>query len=61
MLDWLKRKKTYLVSAVGVIGGVVLILDGQLETGIAAILAALGLGSLRAGVAKAEDAATTAR
>jgi len=55
MFGWLKRKKTYLVSAAGVIGGVLLIVEGQLEQGIGAILASLGLGSLRAGVAKAED------
>lgn len=49
----MKGKKTYLVMVASIIGGIVLIMEGSVEAGITAILAALGLGSLRAGVAKA--------
>lgn len=49
--------KTYLVSAASVIAGVVLINEGAVIPGVELILGGLGLGTLRAGVKKAEKAA----
>lgn len=51
MLNWLKGKKTYLTAFAGIIGGVVLCLEGNVVGGIAAILASVGLGSLRSAIA----------
>lgn len=53
-LDWLRGKKTYLVAASLVLAGVVQIIDGDTQGGIETILQALGLSTLRAGVAKVE-------
>ena len=52
MIQWLRGKKTYLTAAAGVITGVVLIVEGQVVAGVQTILGALGVGALRAGVAK---------
>ncbi len=54
MFKWLKGKKSYLVSAGGIIAGVVLIIEGHPAVGIQTILGALGIGALRAGIKKAE-------
>ena len=54
ILDWLKGKKTYIVfAALFIIGG--LQANGiEIPQWVYSILAALGLGALRAGVKKAE-------
>ena len=52
MIRWLKGKKTYLTAAAGVITGVVLCLEGHVIEGVQTILGAVGIGTLRAGVAK---------
>ncbi len=56
MIKWLKGKKTYLTAAAGVIAGVVLCIEGHVTEGVQTILGALGVGALRAGVAKTEKA-----
>lgn len=54
MLDFLAGKKTYLVMALGILAAVVGLANGKLTLAEAAtaVLGALGLGSLRAGVKK---------
>lgn len=47
----LQGYKTYIVAAIGVLSGVTMLLDGQLEEGLQTILLALGLGTLRNGLA----------
>ncbi len=39
--------KTYIVAASGVLGGIAMLMDGNLEEGIQTILIALGFGALR--------------
>jgi len=56
MIAWLKGKKTYLTATAGVITGVVLCIEGHVIEGVQTILGAVGLGALRAGVAKTEKA-----
>ena len=51
-MEWLSGKKTYIIMFCLVAYGVGLILQGQTEQGVQAILSALGLGALRAGVTK---------
>ena len=52
MLSKLQGYKTYIMCAIGVLGGVVLILEGETQEGIAAIWAALTAAAVRAGVEK---------
>lgn len=51
-MNWLSGKKTYIVAICTIIYGVGLILNGQTDQGVQVILGGLGLGGLRAGVAK---------
>lgn len=57
--NWLSGKKTYLVMLSGIVGSLVGLAGGDLSLAetVTGILASLGLGSMRAGVAKAEKAA----
>jgi hypothetical protein len=57
MIEFLKGKKTYFTAAIAVALGVGLIRLGHPIDGVELILAALGLGALRAGVAKCEPPA----
>ena len=52
--DWLKGKKTYLTAAAGVITALIAFGDGtaSLVVTVGAILGYIGLGSLRAAIAK---------
>lgn len=58
-MRWLSGKKTYLTVAVAVLASIAALASGEITVGeaVVAILNALGVGALRAGVAKAEKAA----
>ena len=49
MLNWLKTHKAYIVSAVGVAGGVALICLGHPVAGVTTILSSLNVGAYRLG------------
>ena len=61
MIDWLKGKKTYFIVAGGIIAAVVAYLNDtiSLSDAIEAILAALGLSTLKAGQNRIEAKAET--
>jgi hypothetical protein len=52
MIQWLSGKKTYIVAICTIVYGIGTIIAGDTPGGAKIILAALGLGTLRAGVAK---------
>ncbi len=54
ILTFLQGKKAYIVAAATILGAIAAILDGQINViqFIEAVLAALGLGTLRAAVSK---------
>ena len=56
ILDWLSGKKTYLTTAAGIVTAVAAFSRGELTLGelATAVLLALGVAGLRAGVAKVE-------
>ena len=58
-MKWLAGKKTYITMAAAVLTAIASLASGEITVGecVVAILGALGVASLRAGVAKAEKAA----
>lgn len=52
MWSWLNGKTTYLTAVAGILTGAVLCVEGHVVEGVQTILASLGLGALRRGVAK---------
>jgi hypothetical protein len=55
MLQWFEGKKTYVVAVAVIVGAAAQFVTGEMSLGeaINAALVGLGLGTLRAGVAKA--------
>ncbi len=53
-MNWLSGKKTYFVAAAGIAAALAGLAGGELSVAeaVTAILGSLGLGTLRAGVAK---------
>ena len=54
MIDWLKGKKTYFVAAIVALVALCRYFGVEIPDYVWALLAAVGLGSLRAGVQKGE-------
>jgi hypothetical protein len=55
MLTWIKNHKAYLVSGIGVAGGVALICLGHPVAGVTTILSALNVGAYRLGAGQAKE------
>ena len=54
MIDWLKNKKTYIIAILIILEAIIVdgVINGDWGTAMQKIMAALGLGALRAGVSK---------
>lgn len=55
--EWAKGKKTYITAGVGALGAVAAYLVGDITLGslITSLISAIGIGTLRAGVADEAD------
>lgn len=57
MFDWLQGKKAYIVAAGSLVAGILAAFGVVIPAVVWPILGALGLGAVRAGIQKAENAA----